>query len=322
MAGMTPPDLVLVADIGGTHSRFGLVEAGKRLPHDIAALDNDHFAGPREAMRHYLGATGGKPVRGVLALAGPMENGTVHLTNRADWSFRPTELAAEFAMREIAVVNDFAALAEALPYLEELTPLGPNLPLTRATKVVFGPGTGLGVAGLIYHKGEWIVAPSEGGHIEFAATNEREAAIFSILRRDFGRVSAELVVSGEGIERLDMAVAELDGLDMAQREGRVISEAARMGEARGREVMTLFFDTLARFAGDMALTFVAHGGVYIGGGVLPKTLDLMDIDRFRAIFTAKRPHETLVAGIPTVMIASETPTLTGCAAIAARGALD
>jgi glucokinase len=316
---MAPPDLVLVADIGGTNSRFGLVRAGELAPLDIQDFSNDGFAGLHELIPHYVRETGHDPVRAVLAIAGPIKDGVVHLTNRRGWSFKPEELADKVGLRKVEVTNDFAALAEALPYLDELKPLGPGRPRPDATKVVLGPGTGLGVAGLVQKDGAWIVVPSEAGHVEFADMSERETAIYALMRRDFGRVSAELVISGEGLERLDKAVGEVDGLDTSHREGAVISDAARKGDARSREVMDLFFDALARFAGDMALTFVARGGVYIGGGVLPKTLDLMDIGRFRASFEAKKPHERLVGDIATVLITAKTPALTGCAAIAARG---
>ena len=316
---MARPDLVLVADIGGTNSRFGLVDAGEIAPLGITSVDNDRFAGLHEAIPHYIAESGNKPVRAVLAIAGPMKDGTVHLTNRRGWSFKPEELAQKVGLSRVDVVNDFAALAEALPYIDELKPLGPGRPRPDATKAVLGPGTGLGVAGLVHHGGKWIVVPSEAGHVEFGGVTPRETEIYNVLRRGFGRVSAELVVSGEGLERLDMAVAEVDGEKVEHREGSAISDAARNGERRAREVMDLFFDALARFAGDIALTFVARGGVYIGGGVLPKTLDLMDVARFRKNFEAKRPHQKLVGDMATVLITAETPALTGCAAIAARG---
>lgn len=316
---MAPPDLVLVSDIGGTNSRFGVVEAGRMTPRDIQAIDNDGFAGLHEAIPDYIKQSGNRPVRAVLAIAGPMKDGTVHLTNRRGWSFKPEELAQKSGLARVDVVNDFAALAEALPYIDEVKPLGPVRPRPDATKAVLGPGTGLGVAGLAYNSGHWIVAPSEAGHVEFADVTARETEIYNVLRRSFGRVSAELVVSGEGLERLDMAIAEVDGANAGHREGSAISDAARRGENRAREVMDLFFDALGRFAGDIALTYVALGGVYIGGGVLPKVLDLMDIARFRKNFEAKKPHDKLVSDIATVLITAKTPALTGCAAIAARG---
>jgi glucokinase len=319
---MADSDLVLVADIGGTNSRFGVVAPGKLVPRAVKQVDDDGFAGLHEAIPHYLKESGEKPDRAVIAVAGPMRDGTVHLTNRRGWSFRPDELAAQTGLSRIDTVNDFAALAEALPYLPEegLAPLGGTAKVRHdATKVVLGPGTGLGVAALVYRDGAWFPVPSEAGHIELAATTGRETAVYAVLRHGFGRVSAELVASGEGLERLDMAIAELDGIKATPRDGAAISAAARNGEARAREVMDLFFAALARFSGDMALAFVARGGVYIGGGVLMKTRDLMDAGAFRAAFEGKRPHETLVSGMATVLITANYVTLTGCAAIAARG---
>lgn len=319
---MLPADLILVADIGGTNSRFGVVARGELVPRAVRQMDNDRFAGLHEAIPHYLKDSGETPGRAVIAIAGPMKNGTVHLTNRRGWSFKPDELAEQTGLSRIDTVNDFAALAEALPYLPEdgLAPLGGEAKVRHdATKVVLGPGTGLGVAALVWRDGGWFPVPSEAGHVELAAVTERETAVYAVLRRGFGRVSAELVASGEGLERLDMALAELDGARTAPRDGAAISAAARSGEVRAREVMDLFFAALARFSGDMALAFVARGGVYIGGGVLMKTRDLMDVATFRTAFEAKRPHEALVSGMATVLITANYVTLTGCAAIAARG---
>lgn len=315
---MALPELVLVGDVGGTNARFGLVRAGELAPLDVMSLANDGFENLQAAMEHYIAEVGRKPSRAVLAIAGPMKDGTVHLTNRRGWSFRPDELARACGLSIVEVVNDFAALAEALPYLDHIEALGDARPRPDATKVVLGPGTGLGVAGLVHRAGEWIVVPSEAGHVEFAATTPRETAVYDVLRQKFGRVSAELVVSGEGLERLDAALAHIDGQAFSPREGHEISAAARAGEARALEVVSLFFDALARFAGDMAVTFVAHGGVYIGGGVVPKTLDLMHIARFRRLFSEKKPHERLVGGMATVLIREDVPALIGCAAIAAR----
>src|ERR1044071_2391739 len=132
---MAPPDLVLVADIGGTNSRFGLVRAGELAPLNIKDYANDGFAGLHEVIPHYLKEAGHDAARAVLAIAGPVKDGVVHLTNRRGWSFKPEELAEQAGLRKVEVVNDFAALAEALPYLDELKPLGPGHPRPDATKV-------------------------------------------------------------------------------------------------------------------------------------------------------------------------------------------
>jgi glucokinase len=319
MPRMASLDCVLVADIGGTNSRFGIVTRGSLEPHDIVELQNDDFANLQEAIPHYLANTSLQPTRAVIAMAGPIKGGTVHLTNRRGWSFVPAVLARALGFAKIDVVNDFAALAWALPHLppSDLMQIGDAGLVDDATKLVLGPGTGLGVAALIRHNGRWTPAPSEGGHIELAATTAREAAVYDHIRRAHGRVSAEAVACGSGLARIDAALAAIEGDDGAGRSGPEISEAARIGEPRARETMDLFFAALGRFAGDMALTVLAQGGVYIGGGVMQKTIDLMSVEAFRDAFSSKAPHERLISGIGTALITARYPALTGCAAIAA-----
>lgn len=315
---MASSDTVLVADIGGTTSRFGLVHRGSLDANHIREFAGDDFPGGlQEVIPHYLSDAPAMPGRAVIAMAGPVKAGFVHLTNRRGWSFEPSALAATLGFSHVDVVNDFAALAWCLPHLPPalLAPIGGAELDPDATKVVLGPGTGLGVAALVHHNGRWTPAPSEGGHVEFAPTTAREAAVYDLIRRDTGRVSAEMIACGTGLGRIDAALAELDG-ETTDRKGPAISAAAREGEARAREVMDIFFAALARFAGDMALTFVAQGGVYIGGGVIQKVIDLLDPATFRANFEAKPPHQKLVSNIATVRITARYPALTGCAAIA------
>jgi glucokinase len=317
---MASLDTVLVADIGGTTSRFGIVQRGSLEPQHIRELQDDDFPGGlQEAIPHYLADAPMTPVRAVIAMAGPVKGGLVHLTNRRGWSFAPDSLARQLGFSRIDVVNDFAALAWSLPHLPPplLAPIGDATLDADATKVVLGPGTGLGVAALVRHNGRWTPAPSEGGHVEFAPVTARETAIYDHIRGTFGRVSAETIACGSGLARLDAAIAAIDAVETTDRKGPAISEAARNGEPRGREVMDLFFAALGRFAGDMAVTFVAQGGVYLAGGVMQKTVDLLDPVAFRASFEAKAPHQKLVAGIATVRITARYPALTGCAAIAA-----
>ncbi len=319
---MSNSDFVLVADIGGTNSRFGVVRAGSMTPEAVSALDNDNFNGLGEAIPDYLEHVGVKPSRAVLAIAGPIKDGTVHLTNRRGWSFKPEDLAKQVGMSRVEVVNDFAGIAWALPHLraDELASIGDGEAKPDATKVVLGPGTGLGVAALLYDEGHWIPVPSEGGHIELAGVTPREEAIFAAVRADFGRVSAESVLSGPGLARLDQAISLIDGVPTETRKGQDVTIAAREGDVTAKEAVDVFFAALARFAGDMALAFLAQGGVYIYGGVARKNADLMDVGKFREAFSNKAPHQKLVSNISTQLITSPQPALIGCAAIAAEKA--
>jgi glucokinase len=255
----------------------------------------------------------------VIAIAGRIDGPEVKFTNR-DWAFETGAFARRHGFAHLSIVNDFQALARALPHFQpdQLRPIGPAMPRTEAPKLVLGPGTGLGVAAALRCDGRWLAMPSEGGHIELAATTEREEAVYRAIRRAFGRVSAETVVSGAGLGRLDAALAALEGAAVAERDGAAIADAARQGEPRAREVMALFFDALARFAGDMALTVLATGGVYLYGGVIQKVADLLDPATFRRHFADKAPYGAMLEGVATTLVLSDTAGLLGCAAIAAE----
>lgn len=311
---------VVVADIGGTHSRFALVDDGAidPDPDSIVALDNDRYGSLGEALDEYLGQVKARPGRGVFAVAGPIEGERVKLTNR-DWAFEVDAFAREHRLGHLAVVNDFVALARALPYLrdDEMTAVGGARRRDMA-KVALGPGTGLGVAGLLRLGRRWVAVPSEGGHIEFAAIGPRETALFDLVRRRFGRVQAETLISGPGLANLDWALRTLDGGKGDDRDAAAIVAAAGKDDARAGEAVELLLTFLARFAGDMALAFVAHGGVYLAGGVLGHAAHFLDAARFRAAFEDKAPYAELLSEVAvTVVELGGQPALRGCAAIAA-----
>jgi glucokinase len=309
----------LVADVGGTHSRFGLLKPGTVQADAVMIFDNDAYHSLSAVVTAYLADTGAEPDRAVIAIAGPIEGPQVRFTNR-DWAFETGAFARKHGFARLSVVNDFQALARALPHFQPdaLHPIGPAAPCAGAPKVVLGPGTGLGVAAALRCDGRWLAVPGEGGHVELAATTEREEAVYRAIRRELGRVSAEAVVSGPGLGRLDAALAALAGTAHAARDGAAIAEAARNGEPRACEAMALFFAALARFAGDVALTFLATGGVYLYGGVIQKVVDLLDPVAFRRGFADKAPYGALLEGVATTLILSETAGLLGCAAIAAE----
>jgi glucokinase len=319
IAVMIERDSTLIADIGGTNSRFALARHG--VLRGRLSVANDSVSGIEAAIEAYL-AGHAEPARAVFAVAAPVTGRVVRLTNR-DWIIDADAIAARFGFAEVTLLNDFAAVAHGLPALqpEDLKMIGAALPVPDRTKVVLGPGTGLGVAALIRHGGGWIALPSEGGHVELGATTALEAAVFERVRARQGRVSAEFVSSGTGLVMADRALSEVEGRPAVARDGAAIVAAARAGDVHAGQVLGLFLDALARFAGDMAVTFVAQGGVYLAGGILPKIVDLVDPVRFRALFEAKAPHVNLMAGIATAVVLEEDPGLVGCGAFAARWAL-
>jgi glucokinase len=305
---------VLLGDIGGTHSRFALLGDDGR-PADARAYDNDGFSGIEAVIARYLEEGGAKPTEAVLAVAAAVTQAEVHLTNR-DWHFSRAELEVKFGLRRLRVVNDFEAQAWALPLLgaADLLHIGGPSDLAHGPKAVLGPGTGLGVAGLIPLERGWFAVPTEAGHTSFGPARAAEDEVFARLRAA-SPVSAETVLSGPGLQRLHVALhpgaAALRAAD--------IVGAARSHDAAALATTQMFTRLLGRFAGDIALVFKATGGVYVTGGVAQGLGDQFDIAAFRAAFEAHPPYADLLARIPTNLIIRRQPGLLGCAAMALHG---
>ena len=211
-------------------------------------------------------------------------------------------------------MNDFEAIAWALPLLgaAETRPLGKPAATRNGVKLVLGPGTGLGVAALLPLEGRWHVLASEGGHASFGPQAADEIELFERLRADCGTSSAETLLSGPGLVRL---ARTLDP-QLGSRAPETIVAGALAREATAQAATRLFVRLLGRFAGGLALTFKALGGVYITGGVATGLGPLLDEPQFRAAFEAHPPHEALLATIPTLLVTCEQPGLLGCAALA------
>jgi glucokinase len=283
----------LLADIGGSNSRFALANSAGR-PERILVIENDTVADLEAAVGRYLDQTAARPRAATLAVAGPIDGEEVALTNR-NWRFRRQDFAKRFGFSELRVVNDFEAIAYALPFLgpTDTRPLGPlTLSGSRArgdgVKLVLGPGTGLGVAALIPAGDRWHVVASEGGHAAFGPQAADEVAVFEQLRNECGSVSAECVLSGPGLRRLARVLHPNAGVHAPE---TIVASA-------------------------LALTFKALGGVYITGGVAAGLGPLLDEPQFRAAFEAHPPYETLLQTIPTLLVTCEEPGLIGCAALA------
>jgi len=197
----------LLADIGGSKSRFALAKSAG-LPERVLVIENDTVAGLDAAVARYLEETGARPRAATLAVAGPVDGEEIALTNRTSWRLRRREFAKRFGFSQLRVLNDFEAIAWALPRLgaAHTRPLGPPVAARAGVKVVLGPGTGLGVAALLPADGRWHVVASEGGHASFGPQAADEIEVFARLRQECGAVSAETVLSGSGLARLARAL--------------------------------------------------------------------------------------------------------------------
>jgi glucokinase len=305
---------VLIADIGGSTSRFALAACGQR-PQQVVVVSNANFATVEAAIAQYLNHVRVRPRRAILAVAGPIKGEEVALTNRS-WHFHKRDLAKRFDLHRLRVINDFEAVAWAVLGFEpaDTRPIGGKAKPDDGAKVVLGPGTGLGVAGLVPSSGGWQVVASEGGHVSFGPGPREEQRVFEWLWQECGHVSAEMVLSGAGLHRLYRAV----NVGQALPDPETIVAMAKAGDAAARATTSLFIRLLGRFAGGLALTFKAAGGVYITGGVATALGGMVDEEQFRRAFEAHPPHQALLATIPTFLITCPEPGLVGCAMLVDR----
>jgi glucokinase len=308
----------LLADVGGSKTRLALANCAGP-PDRILVIENDTVADLETAVSQYLERTGEHPSAATFAIAGPVKGEEITLTNRA-WRFRRSEFAERFGFSHFRVVNDFEAVAWALPRLtaSETRPLGSSKLRAGGVKAVLGPGTGLGVAALLPAEGRWQVVASEGGHVSFGARTGEEEDLFSKLREQCGPLSAEMVLSGPGLLRLARVLHPERPYDVPES----VVAAAQAGEAQAQEIARVFVHLLGRFAGDVALTFKALGGVYVTGGVACGLGPLLDAPEFRIAFEQHPPYEQLLEGIATLLVTCREPGLIGCAALAQMSAAE
>jgi glucokinase len=315
-AAPSPQRPWLVADIGGTNARFGLVQSPGEPPGRIQVLTLRDHAGLAEAAATYLARHAGdvRPTAACVAVAGQVaEDGGFRLTN-AHWSGSAAEIRADLGLDHVELINDFEALALALPALGpgDLRALGDALPAGGAPAAVLGPGTGLGVAGLVRAGDRMVAVPGEGGHVDLPAATDRELEIVAMLREEQGTTEAEHLLSGEGMARLYGLIARLHGVPVEPLSAAQI--CARRTDPLCHETLETFCALLGSFAGNVALTFGARSGVYIGGGILPRIWDVLRRSEFRRRFESKPPMERYLRAIPTALIVAPTPALAGAAA--------
>lgn len=307
----------LLGDIGATNARWTWQRTpGERLPaftsYPCAAFGSvqaviEQFLKDRQLPR---------PARLAFGIATPVTGDWVQMTNHP-WAFSVAALQEALGVERCLVLNDFAAIAAALP---SLTPadsrrIGGGEAVAGAPMVVLGPGTGLGVAALVTSEtGHPTTIEGEGGHATLAATTEREAAVLAQLRKHFDHVSAERALSGPGLLNLYRAVCTLDAMvvrDLLPAD--VTASALAATDPACVEALQLFAAFLGSVAGNLALTLGARGGVYIAGGIVPRLGAAFDALPFRQRFEAKGRFRGYLEHIPTAVITASAPALYGAA---------
>ncbi|WP_371872850.1 glucokinase [Notoacmeibacter sp. MSK16QG-6] len=324
MAGEALPFPVIVGDIGGTNARFAIVPSAMepfiRLPSQRTAA----FGSIEDALAAALAEWAGEPPASALfAVAGPVLGDRIPLTN-CPWVIDIHAVMARLDLAMIMAVNDFegqALAAAALPQEAWIT-LREGSPFAGAPRIVLGPGTGLGVGGLIDLPDLWVPVPGEGGHVDLGPRTDDDLALWPYLHERVGpRVSGESVLCGRGLLTLYSAMSARHGAEPRYQSPEDVTEAACTGsDPLAERTIRHFVTYLGRVAGDLALIYGARGGAYITGGIAPAILPFLQGSEFTRAFDDKAPHSTWLSSIPIHVVAHDSPAIAGLAAYAAEPA--
>jgi glucokinase len=314
-----PPhaDPRLLADIGATYARFCIELVPGRFEH-VAVLPCADYPGFTAVVRAYLDSLPDiHPRHGAVAIANPIEGDWVRMTNR-DWAFSIQEAQRQLALSTLLVVNNFTALAMSLPSVgpQGRHQVGGGEPQANGVIGLIGPGTGLGVSGLVPSGDRWATLATEGGHVNFAPTDERELRILQYAWKTMPRVSAERLLSGPGLELIYQALCagqltEEPHLTAAD----IVARALQGSHPVCVETVDTFCGMLGTMASDLALTLGATGGIFVGGGIVPRLGEFFDRSPFRARFEAKGRFSGYVARIPTYVLTAENPAFHGVSSL-------
>ncbi len=312
---------VLLADIGGTNARFALMTS-----REIGVIDHlkvADYPDVTQAISSFLQrrVPSATVDVAVLGVAGPVENNRCIIIN-SGWSIDGAELQRTFGFEAVRLLNDFEAVAWALPDLQpqHLYPLGDQPIAAGGAMLALGPGTGFGAACLFSPgPGMRFAAATEAGHATLPATSHREEQVIAFLRNRIGHVSIERVLSGTGLVNLYEALASIDGATVPERDAAAITKAALDGSCDVCNVtVDMFCSWLGSVAGDLALTFSARGGVYIAGGIVPRLTDTLSRSRFRTQFESKGRFEPYLRDIPTWVVIEPDASFAGLMAFFGR----
>ncbi|MGM9491004.1 glucokinase [Ideonella sp. YS5] len=313
----------LVADIGGSNARFGWIDGPGASPAHVRKLAVPDYPTPADAAQTYLeglrealGSGYCPPRYAAIAVATAVVGDQVAFTN-SHWSFSRQALREALSLQGLQVLNDFEALALSLPRLApgQLRAHGAT-PVPQGAMAVIGPGTGLGVAGVVQTAHGWVALPGEGGHSTLAPGDDFESELLQVVRAEYGHVSAERLLSGIGLPVLHRAVVQVLGsaVEKPWTAERILEQGLAGQDEASRRCLDTFCSLLGSFAGSVALIFGARGGVYIGGGIVPRMEEHFFASRFRERFEAKGRLRGYLEAIPTALITDTLVALTGSAA--------
>ncbi len=321
---MTTPRL-LVGDIGGTNARFALADPKVRGFSRKKTLACEDFSTAELAIKSYLTSVQAPNPQAIcFAVAGPVVDNAVRFTNN-QWSIDAANLANDFGQINVALLNDFEAIAYAIPLIDEAASQDIGLPAStpldtkRFTVGIVGPGTGLGYGGLALKDRTLVPIVGEGGHQGFAPESKVQMDILAALRERFDRVSDERLVSGPGLENIYWALCKIH--NERQNEltaAEIFAASIDNRDSRAEEAVQLFFELLGQVAGNLALSIKATDGVYVAGGIAKRYPELLANSRFRVGFESKGRYRSLMEVIPTRLILHNDPGLLGASYVASK----
>ncbi|MBR9865555.1 MAG: glucokinase [Oceanospirillales bacterium] len=307
----------LVGDIGGTNARFALVRPGSVELEYVETLQCSEYDNIDSACRAYFSSVGIAGIeRACLAFACPVQGEVIKMTNN-HWHFTRTDLIQQLGLKQLKLVNDFTAMALGMLHIgdDEKIQVGSGRSLEGAARLVIGPGTGLGVSGLVKANDDWIPLSTEGGHISFAPADEADIDLWRVLVARFGRVSVERILCGQGLLSLYQILSEQQGSEVVcQSPAEVSIAAVAGGDAVAVDALQRFCRILGNVAGDNVLTLGARGGVYLCGGILPKVAEFFLQSDFRRAFEDKGRFVDYMQKVPVWLCTAENPGLLGAAA--------
>lgn len=308
----------LIADLGGTNARFALVPIHEYQPQEVRVFPCKDYATFFDAVGQYLDECSLQRehiIAVVLAIAGPVNQEVIRFSNNP-WTFTEKQIQSYFGeTMQVALLNDFDAVGHCLEVLneDEYIEVGETKAMDKTAPAwVVGAGTGLGVACVVPQDGVNLILPGEGGHVDVPSCTEQEDYILNFLRSRHGRVSAERVLSGMGLENIYEALAAKQGLQK-RLTAIEISDAFKAKDAIAEATLEQFFVYLGRVIGDLILTVESRGGVFIAGGIVPRYIAEIQVSGFRKAMQQKGRMTNFVSPIPVYIMTAPYPGLTGCA---------
>ncbi|MFT7053881.1 MAG: glucokinase [Psychromonas sp.] len=305
--------LAVVADVGGTNIRLAVCDLTNGKLSELKEFPCAQFLSLDAALKGYFVTLQDEVKHLCIGIACPVDDDLVSMTNLS-WQFSKVALQTQLQLDSLYLINDYTAISLAVPFIDQQDKIkiGGGEPKKNGVTAVFGPGTGLGVSHIIKVAEKWISLDGEGGHVSFTPNTREQTEILLLLQQQFGHVSAERILSGQGLVNLYNSLCSLTGKQAVFSEPKQVSQAALEGSCEtSRQSLKVFCQVMGGFAGNLGLNLACTGGVYIAGGVVPRFTDFFKASEFRDFFEAKGRFKDYLSGIPTYVITHDNPGLLG-----------